>query len=125
MPDGLVQNTTAPESGGPTPTLFDRLPPDIVGGLTARQRSAIAAAAGLETWQKHPVNIRLSLPLLPRRWYFTIVGGPERRAAVRRRAERNVNPLRTAGNVAFIMFAATLFYGFAILGLLFSSSVFS
>lgn len=124
MPDGLVQNTAA-VAATPTSTLFDRLPPDILGSLTARQRNAIATAANIDGWKKHRINIRLSLPLLPRRWYFTVVGGPERRAPERRRVDRNLNPLRTAGNVMFIMFASLMFYGLAVLGLLFSSSIFA
>ena len=117
MPDGSL---TAPI---PAATLLDRLPPRILGGLSAEQKSAIAEAAGDWKPGSHKVNIRLSLPLLPSRWYLTVLGGPERRAPDRRKTERVKNPIRTAWNVAFIFAGATLFYGCAILGFLFSSSV--
>lgn len=117
MPDGYIQDSDAQVA------LFDRLPPEILGSLTARQKSAIASAAGAADWKGHPVNIRLSLPFLPRRWYVTIVGGPERRARERRRSDRAVNPIRTAGNLVFILCSAIIFYGIAIGTFLVSSSV--
>ena len=87
------------------------------------QRSAIAAAAEQWNAKTHRVNIRLSLPLLPKRWYFTVLGGPERRTVDRRRAELSRSPVRTAGNMAFIFLMALTFYGAAAAILLFSSSV--
>ena len=87
------------------------------------QRSAIAVAAGQWNAKTHRVNIRLSLPLLLKRGYFTVLGGPERRPVERRRAERSRNPARTAGNMAFICLMALTFYGVAAAILLFSSSV--
>lgn len=117
MPDGSMQQSAE------TPALFDRLPPEILGSLTARQRSAIASAAGTPGWQPHPVNIRLSLPFVPHRYYLTIVGGPERRASGRRKIDRVRNPLRTAGNVAFVFCAAVAVYAVVIATVLISSSV--
>lgn len=87
------------------------------------QRSAIAAAAEQWNAKTHRVNIRLILPLLPKRWYFTVLGGPERRTVDRRRAELSRSPVRTAGNMAFIFLMALTFYGAAAAILLFSSSV--
>jgi hypothetical protein len=70
------------------------------------------------------VNLRLSLPLLPKRWYFTILGGPVRRTAVRRSIERVRNPVCTADNMAFIVVTAMTFCGVAAAALLFSFSAF-
>jgi hypothetical protein len=117
MPDGFVYDSNAQAA------LFDRLPPEILGSLTVQQKNAIASAAGSTDWKGHPVNIRLSLPFLPRRWYVTIVSGPERRARDRRRRDRTINPIRTAGNLVFILCSAILFYGIAIGTFLVSSSV--
>jgi hypothetical protein len=91
--------------------------------VSAEQKAAIAAAAGQWNTGTHRVNLRVSLPMLPRRWYFTILGGPERRTAARRQAERTRNPVRTGGNFAFILLAAIMFYGAAAAIFLFSSSV--
>lgn len=122
MPDGSYALAT--DVAAPSHTLLDRLPPHILGGLSAEQRAAIAAAAGDWKAGVHRVNLRLSLPLLPKRWYFTVLGGPERRTAARRKVERVRNPVRTAGNMAFIVVTAMTFYGVAAAVLLFSSSVF-
>lgn len=116
MPDGSLEPAAA------MPDLFARLPPHILGGLTAEQRRSIASAAGQPGWSDHPINIRISVPFLPTRWYVTIVGGPERRASARRRADRVRNPLCTAGNFAFVLLAAILFYGLAAAAMLISSS---
>ncbi|MCZ6770416.1 MAG: hypothetical protein O7G83_00335 [Proteobacteria bacterium] len=52
-------------------------------------------------WASPPINIRVSIPLIFGRWYFTIVGGPERRDRTRRAKERRKHPLLTFGNVIF------------------------
>jgi hypothetical protein len=72
---------------------------------------------------RHPVDLRLSLPLPGRRFYCTIVAGRERRAADRRRQERRRHPLRTIGNILFFALAAIAFYAAAALGILLYSSV--
>jgi hypothetical protein len=65
-------------------------------------------------WSKdHTVNIRLSIPLLPDRFYVTLVMGRERRSPQRRAAERQKHPLKTTGNVAFLFVAGTT-VGFAL-----------
>ena len=86
MPDGSMTVDS------PAHSIFDRLPPDILGGLSVEQRAAIASAAGQWDAKSHRVNIRISLPLLPERWYLTVLGGPERRTVERRRVERVRNP---------------------------------
>lgn len=73
------------------------------------------------TWVSHPIDIRISLPLLHRRFYFTIVAGQERRRADRRHEDRHSYPLVTAGNVMFTMGVATLF-SIVALGLLIAQS---
>lgn len=121
MPDGSI-DATADDSAS-LPDLFSRLPPHILGSLTGEQRRAIAAAADQPGWTDHRINIRLSVPFLPKRWYITIVGGPERRHKVRRYLDRRRNPVNTAGNFAFVVVAAAFFYGLAAIAILMSSSV--
>ena len=121
MPDGSHSPTIDTENHNHT--FLDRLPPHILGGLSLEQRAAIAAASGDWKAGAHRVNLRVSIPLLPKRWYLTVLGGPERRTAVRRRVERIRNPVRTAGNLAFIFVTAMTFYTVGAAVLLFSSSV--
>ncbi|CAN0460353.1 unnamed protein product [Discosporangium mesarthrocarpum] len=121
MPDGSHSPTIDAKSH--SHTFLDRLPPHILGGLSVEQRAAIAAASGDWKAGAHRVNLRVSVPLLPKRWYLTVLGGPERRTTARRRAERIRNPVRTAGNLAFIFVTAMTFYSVGAAVVLFSSSV--
>ncbi len=69
------------------------------------------SAAAQHVWGQHPINIRMSLPLLFGRYYVTVLAGKEGRHATRRKAERQKHPLDTAGNstVFFLVgFAAAL-----------------
>jgi len=60
------------------------------------------------TWVSHPIDIRISMPLLHTRFYFTIVAGRERRPAHRRRTERKNFPILTFGNAFFVLGVTTL-----------------
>ena len=54
---------------------------------------------------RYPVNIRLTVPFLPRPFFITLIVGPERRSPSRLRAERELHPLNTWGN--FLLFVCT------------------
>ncbi len=68
-----------------------------------------SAEAG-RTSGRPPVNIRMSVPMLRWRFYFAITGGQERRGAERLAAERGRHPLRTPGNVLFVVAGAMVVY---------------
>jgi len=59
-------------------------------------------------WQPHPINIRISIPLIFGRWYLTLLAGPERRDQTRRAKERRKHPLFTLGNVIFMFIVGTV-----------------
>ena len=60
-------------------------------------------------WERdHPINLRLSIPLFFGRWFFTLIGGPERRDQERRAKERRKHPLFTLGNVVFLFIVGTV-----------------
>ena len=62
--------------------------------------SNTTALTGPSSSRPYPVNIRLTIPFLPRSFFITIVAGPERRTPERRREERRRHPLATTGNLA-------------------------
>ena len=57
-----------------------------------------------------PVNIRVTLPFLGGRYYFTLMSGKERRSKERLALERQANPLRTKRNIMFMVGGALFFY---------------
>lgn len=63
-----------------------------------------ASEAHPREWRgQHPINLRVTLPLPFRRWYVTLVAGPERRRRERLRDERSKHPLDTLPNVMFLL----------------------
>ena len=83
------------------------------------QAGGISAADDqLASWtNSHPVNIRLSIPLIFMRCYVVVVAGKERRDAERRVSERQKHPLMTVGNVTFLS-ALSALLGLAALALI-------
>jgi len=129
MNTGMATDTTlAAGPGGAAASTDDdgaalaRLAPDVLAGLTAEQKDAIAQAYGVG-WKRHPVNIRLSMPWVGGRFFLTLVGGSERRAPRRRTAERQHHPLKTAGNLFFAVGLGTVFYMGAVVVLALQSSI--
>ena len=57
---------------------------------------------------EHPVNIRLSIPLLFWRFYLVILAGKERRDSNRRAMERQQHPLLKRGNVVALGYGAII-----------------
>ena len=57
----------------------------------------------------YPVNIRMTIPFLPRSIFITLIIGPERRGRDRLKAERELCPLGTWGNLATIVSGWTIF----------------
>lgn len=109
---GLSQNAVSRR-------VLDRLPTHIAEGLTVEQRIAIAEAARENTFARPPVNIRISARLPFRRYFLTILAGPERRNAERVREERRQHPRQTKRNFLFVVLAALAFYASAVLALRF------
>lgn len=100
--------------------LLERLPEEIRASLTPDQEQAVLAAARLDSWDLHPVDIRLSVPWFGRRFYMVLVAGGERRSSARLKTERRSRPLWSLPNLSFLLImslAAGLFWS-AVLHLL-------
>ena len=74
--------------------------------MTIAETTALTAQASVA---RYPVNIRLTVPFLPRPVFVTLIIGPERRASDRRREERKRHPLATRGNLATMIGGWTVF----------------
>ncbi len=93
-----------------------RLPSDIDGDDRGAPGIAQRSAPGGESWGRHPVNLRFSIPLPFGRYYVTLVAGKERRSADRLASERRKHPLLTFGNLA-LFFGLGCVCGLAVLAL--------
>ncbi|MCR6629489.1 MAG: hypothetical protein NVV74_05190 [Magnetospirillum sp.] len=108
---------------GALETLLDRIPPEVAETFTPTQRAALWNAVKPVSWRRHPVNIRLSFPIIGGRYFLTVVGGPEKRSSERRVRERTMFPLRTAGNILFLLGLGGAFYLAAVLGIVLFSNL--
>ena len=57
-----------------------------------------------------PINIKISLPIVGRRFYFAIAGGKERRSKERVALERKANPFLAKSNITFVVIGAVVLY---------------
>lgn len=110
-------------SESPLDMLLDRLPPHVVDSFNEEQRAALWSAAKPVSWRRHPINIRISFPFFSGRYFVTVVGGQEKRSGERVLRERHVFPLRTAGNILFLLGVGGAFYFAALMGLFVFSSL--
>ena len=113
----------ANSNDGGLDSLMDRLPADVVASFTPAQRAALWTAVKPTSWRRHPINIRLSFPVLSNRYFVTVVGGSEKRASERLHRERRMFPLRTAGNIFFLLGIGGAFYLTAVLGIVLFSTL--
>lgn len=82
--------------------LLANMPAEVADSFTELQLEMIEHALERGPWQGHVVDVRLSVPLLWRRFYLVILAGPERRSAQRREGERARHPLWTVANTILI-----------------------
>jgi hypothetical protein len=68
-----------------------------------------AAVQAEQSTVHYPVNIRMTVPFLPRRVFVTLIIGHERRGRARLQQERLRHPLNTWGNLATFVVTWTMF----------------
>jgi hypothetical protein len=95
--------------------LLDRLPSELRERLPPEFAAALTRAAAPRRWKDHPIDIRISIPLPFRRFYITLVAGPERRSSARRALDRRSRQIASLGNVLFVLLFVGVFYA-AIIG---------
>ena len=105
------------EGNAPLDALLANLPEAVIDSFTPEQKAALWNAAKPISWRKHPINIRMTFPFFGGRYFVTIVGGFERRSIDRIDRDRSMHPLRTAGNVLFMLGVGGAFYLAAVVGI--------
>ena len=73
--------------------LLANMPEGVASSFTELQLAMIERALDGGKWRDHPVDIRLSIPVLWRRCYLVILAGPERSTVVALRKTPN-NPIQ-------------------------------
>lgn len=77
------------------PPAARRIPPDVLAALTPAQRERLILAVTPHPGT-HRFDLRASIPLLGRRYYITLLAGPERRSQDRLAREGQLDPGRVA-----------------------------
>jgi hypothetical protein len=90
------------------------IPPHIAASFSDEQLRAIIRAYGVRSWGHHAVDMRFTLPVLARTYYFVLLAGVDKRPRSRNRAERYSHPLATLGNMLFLMFILLLLLSFVL-----------
>ena len=89
--------------------LLANMPPDVASSFTDTQLSYVAEAIENRPPSGHPVDIRLSIPLLGRRFFLVFLFGWEARSPARRERDRARRLLWRFGNiVTFALFLLLL-----------------
>ena len=99
----------------------NRLPPHILSSFSEAQIESIQQALEPRSWQQHPVDIRLSIPFLGRRFYLVFVAGKEKRSSERLAKENTFRQFWTPSNMLLI-FLVIVSGILSLLGLLYLSS---
>ena len=116
-PDSGMTSNVLVAGNGLYDALLSRMPDEARASFNEAQLAALREAAADSNWASHPVDIRLSIPLLVKRLYVVFLCGEERRDTARRSAERRRFPLAKIGNLLFIAgIAAAVLYCSAFLG---------
>jgi len=101
----------------------DRRTSEIVAPEGERLEHSVASTSGrkdqsgAKEWGRHPVNVRVSVPLGFGRYYVTIIAGRERRSRDRLVAERHKHPLISFGNLG-VFFTFGVICGLAALAVI-------
>ncbi len=64
--------------------MLAHLPQAVRASLTPEQAEALEALADMRKASRHPVDLRLTLPIPCRPMFLTVVAGRERRSSARR-----------------------------------------
>lgn len=102
---------------------LDQIPPQVEATFTPAQLEAMRQALEAQTsWQRHPIDIRLSLPWFPNRAYLVLLIGTERRHPARRAMEAQTYSLWAWKNSLLIGLVTTT-GGLALLSLVLLSGM--
>jgi len=68
-------------------SILDRLPLSERGSFSDNQLKSLRTALGAGTWRTHPVDLRWTLSIWKKRYYFVFLSGVNKRPVSRRQQE--------------------------------------
>lgn len=89
--------------------LFAKINPEIADSFTEEQLKAIKRGFGSDVWNRHTLDIRISVPIAGLRFYLIFLAGQERRSKQRLRYEKGVYPLLNPSNIVFLIGFLSIF----------------
>ena len=90
-------------------SFFGKIPKDVAQTFSDAQLDAVKIAFGARSRGVHAVDIRASIPLFVRRFYFVLLAGPEHRPSDRLALERALRPIWTFANAVAIVAFLSMF----------------
>ncbi|TDQ84172.1 hypothetical protein A8950_0720 [Dongia mobilis] len=100
-----------------------KLPAEIRQSLTPPQAEAISRVAQGSIQRRHPIDLRLSIPLPGSRAYLVVLMGREKRSAARRDMDRQLRPNDRISQMVVFGLAVAAFSLAAFIGLLFHNAI--
>ena len=83
--------------------LLAEIDPKVANTFTVEQLEAIKSGFASRRWTRHPLDIRVSVPIPKLRFYLVLLAGSERRSQVRLRSEKSLYPFWTPANILFVI----------------------
>ncbi|MBD2247296.1 hypothetical protein [Nostoc sp. FACHB-888] len=83
--------------------LFVQINPKIANTFTDEQLEAVIRSFGSHGWARHPLDIKVSVPIPGLRFYLVLLAGSERRSQERLRSSKGLYPFWTVGNALFLI----------------------
>jgi hypothetical protein len=103
-------NQEAPVRPGTTrDDLLEQMDPEVARSFTQAQLQEIKRVLPAPASRRLPIDIRITVPFLRRRYFITVLAGPEQRSEERLKEERAPHPLWTFANVCSFVFLLLLF----------------
>lgn len=98
-----------PQLGSLLDRVLEPMDRDVANSFTEAQLQELERVLAAGSRKRLPVDIRITVPFFPRRFFITFLAGPERRSVERLKAERAKHALWTFWNVCCFVFLLLLF----------------
>jgi hypothetical protein len=103
-------NQEAPVRPGTTrDDLLEQMDPEVARSFTQAQLQEIKRVLPAPASRRLPIDIRITVPFLRRRYFITVLAGPEQRSEERLIAERAKHVLWTFTNFCCFVFLLLMF----------------